>query len=110
MIRIIELTDSEGGLPGAEWLPRAEAVHRQLRPQLMADYAGELKRVFAGGGRMVIAVADDAVLGLAVWRVLEKTFTRREFYIDDLVTDAACRSTGVGHSICQAHEFRKQNG
>lgn len=106
MIRIIELTDSEGGLPGAEWLTRAERVHRQLRPQLMADYAAELGRVFAGGGRMVVAVADEAVLGLAVWRILDKTFTRREFYIDDLVTDAGCRSTGVGHALMQWCETR----
>lgn len=106
MLTIIEITDAQGRLQAAEWLPRAEAVHRQLRPQLMADYPGELQRVFAGGGRMVVASSGEAVLGLAIWRVLDKTFTRREFYIDDLVTDAASRSTGVGHALMQWCEAR----
>ncbi|GAC1625676.1 MAG: GNAT family N-acetyltransferase [Nevskia sp.] len=105
MLRIVEITDGRGRFTAPEWLPRAEAVHRQLRPQLMADYAGEIARVAEGGARLVLAVEAEAVLGLAVWRVLEKTFTRREFYVDDLVTDAARRSAGVGHALlawCEA--------
>ncbi len=104
-MRIVEITDQRGLLLEANWLSRSERVHRQLRPQLMPDYAGEMARVFDGGARMIVVVEDDAVLGLAVYRVLEKTFTRREFYVDDLVTDEARRSNGVGHALlawCEA--------
>lgn len=104
-MQIVALNDAAGAPIGAEWLARAEAVHRQLRPQLLPDYAAEMARVFVGGGRMTVAVDGDAVRGLAVWRVLEKTFTRREFYVDDLVTDSAQRSAGVGRALlawCEA--------
>ena len=40
-----------------------EAAHRQLRPQLPADYAGKMQRVFSQGGRMVLAALLGAALG-----------------------------------------------
>eukprot|EP01034_Spumella_vulgaris_P035771 gene35771-44108_t len=94
MTQIIEITDSAGRIVAGEWLQQAEAVHRQLRPQLMPDYLGQMQRVFAGGAQMLVAVEDGHVLGLTVWRILEKTFSRSELYIDDLVTDAGHRSAG----------------
>lgn len=105
MIEILALTDAAGVICAPAWLARAEAVHRQLRPQLMPDYRAEIARVAAGGAQVVLAVEREAVRGVVVWRVLEKTFTRREFYIDDLVTDAAHRSAGVGQRLlawCEA--------
>lgn len=99
MMRIIEITDQQGALVDADCLSRCESVHRQLRPQLMPDYPGQMMQVCAGGGRMVVAVEGEIVLGLAVYRVLEKTFTRSELYIDDLVTDEARRSTGIGRAL-----------
>lgn len=106
MTQIIEITDSAGQIIAGHWLAHAEAVHRQLRPQLMPDYLGQMQRVFAGGARMLVAVEDGSVVGLSVWRVLEKTFSRSELYIDDLVTDAGHRSAGVGKALlgwCEAH-------
>jgi len=73
-MQIMEITDDTGFVEFGEWLLRAESVHRQLRPQLMADYSEQMNRVFAGGGRMIIAAENETVLGLAVWRILEKTF------------------------------------
>ncbi|WP_295681495.1 GNAT family N-acetyltransferase [uncultured Nevskia sp.] len=105
MTQIIEITDSAGRIVAGEWLPQAEAVHRQLRPQLMPDYLGQMQRVFAGGAQMLVAVENGQVLGLTVWRILEKTFSRSELYIDDLVTDAGHRSSGVGKALlawCEA--------
>jgi len=111
MVQIVEVTDGAGNIVESGYLAGAETVHRQLRPQLMDDYIGELERVFASGGRMVVAVEDQAVLGIAVWRVFEKTFTRREFYIDDLVTDARYRSNGVGRLLLSWCETRaRQQG
>lgn len=105
MTQIIEITDSSGRIVAGNWLQQAESVHRQLRPQLMPEYVGQMQRVFAGGARMLVAVDDGFVLGLTVWRILEKTFSRSELYIDDLITDAGHRSTGVGKALlgcCEA--------
>ena len=107
MTRIIEITDSSGRIVAGNWLARAESVHRPLRPQLMPDYLGPMQRVFDSGARMLVAADEDGdVVGLTVWRLLEKTFSRRELYIDDLVTDAGHRSAGVGKALlgwCEAH-------
>ncbi len=83
-----------------EWISRAEAVHRQLRPQLPVDYLAKITRVLASGGRMVLAASPEHdVLGLAVWRSAENTFAGRYMYIDDLVTDQGRRSRGVGKRL-----------
>jgi len=96
---VIEVTDGAGALVREDWLLRAEPVHRQLRPALPEDYAGCLREVFAHGGRMAIAAADDRVTAVMVWRVLVNTAYRRAIYVDDLVTDAANRSSGAGKSL-----------
>ena len=98
-VEVIPVTAPDGSVIQAKWLAAAEGVHRQLRPQLPPDYRRRMDEVFAGGGRMAVAVVDGAVAGVAVWRILEKTFTGRELYCDDLVTDERRRSTGVGHAL-----------
>ena len=98
-MKIIRITNAVGDIVELEWLRRAETVHRQLRTQLPADYLGRMKQVFAGGGEMSVCVKGDEVLGLTVFRVQEKTFSGRELYCDDLVTDETCRSTGVGRML-----------
>jgi GNAT superfamily N-acetyltransferase len=98
-LEIVEVTDRNGALVAQEWLLLAEPVHRQLRPQLPPDYLGAMQRVFAGGGRMLVAHSGDEVCGVAVWRAFENTFAGLFFYVDDLVTDAARRSSGVGKAL-----------
>ncbi len=97
-MKIVEVFSEDGQLVGAEWLALAERVHRQLRPHLPLDYAGKMARVLKDA-RMALAVEADAVLGLAVYRWHENTFDGLKFYIDDLVTDEARRSGGVGHAL-----------
>lgn len=80
-------------------LSAAETVHRQLRPHLPADYIRRMKQVFASGAEMAVAMADGQVVGITVFRVIEKTFSGRELYCDDLVTDERRRSNGVGHAL-----------
>jgi hypothetical protein len=82
-----------------ELLASAESVHRQLRPQIPPGYVARMKEIFAGGAEMAVAVVDGKVAGITVFRVIEKTFTGRELYCDDLVTDEKQRSTGVGHAL-----------
>jgi len=97
--RIVDITDERGQIVEAGWLAKAERVHRQLRPQLHADYQQTMKRVFADGARMSVALSGDAVGGVAVHRVYENTFDGVHMYVDDLVTDAALRSRGFGRAL-----------
>jgi len=97
-MKIVEVFTQDGVTVGAEWLARAEGIHRQLRPHLPVDYAAKITRVLKDA-RMALAVEGDAVLGLAVYRWHENTFDGLKFYIDDLVTDEARRSEGVGHAL-----------
>jgi GNAT superfamily N-acetyltransferase len=97
--RIVEVTDESGAIVAPDWFARAERVHRQLRTDLPAGYAAKMKRVFAGGARMCVAAEGTVVTGVAVYRIYENTFNGRQLYVDDLVTDAKRRSTGVGRAL-----------
>jgi GNAT superfamily N-acetyltransferase len=98
-MEIIELTGEDGAVTAPGWLGKAERVHRQLRAALPAEYRATMQRVFAGGGRMCVAVEDGSVEGLAVYRSFENTAAGRQLYVDDLVTDEAKRSAGVGRAL-----------
>ena len=98
-LTVIDVTGADGGVPEAAWLVRAEPVHRQLRDRLPADYAGRLRGIFVNGGRMSVAAEDLVVRGVALWRVIENTYEGRRLYVDDLVTDAAHRSRGIGRTL-----------
>ena len=102
--KIIPVTNRDGAIVEARWLAKAESIHRELRPQIPPDYAAKMHVVFAGGGRMAVAVEGDEVVGLAVYRAYEDTFNGRKFYCDDLVTTERLRSRGVGHALMQFME------
>ena len=97
--RIVDVTDAGGRVVEPLWLGRAEAVHRQLRTTLPTDYAGRLAQVFANGGRLAVAAEGETVAGVALWRLVENTYEGRRLYVDDLVTDEAQRSRGVGRAL-----------
>jgi len=101
MIEIRAVTDDDGRIAQPDWLARAESVHRQLRPGLPEDYAGRMRAIFAGGGRMTLALLEGRPAGVAVWRLLLKTSAGLELYVDDLVTDETRRSAGVGATLLQ---------
>ena len=86
-MQVIEVTDAGGAVVAPQWLALAEGVHRQLRTALPADYAATLRGVFRDGGRMCVAVDEEAVRGVAVYRTQTNTFSGRFLYVDDLVTD-----------------------
>jgi hypothetical protein len=56
-LRIVQITGKNGEVLEREWLAGAEAVHRQLRPQLPADYFPKMQRIFRDGGEMCVAVS-----------------------------------------------------
>ncbi len=107
-MKIVDVYAENGKLVGADWLKKAEQVHRQLRPDLPGDYMEKMWRVLEGA-RMALAVESDAVVGLAVYRWHENTFDGIKFYVDDLVTDETRRSTGVGHALIQYLEGVARN-
>ncbi len=98
-MRIVEVTDESGVIAAPGWLKKAEAVHRQLRTALPPEYEAKMKRVFAGGARMCVAADGADVAGVAVYRMYENTFYGKQLYVDDLVTDEARRSSGVGRTL-----------
>lgn len=98
-MNVVAVTDAKGAIVASDLLVGAEGVHRQLRPHLPPDYIGRMKQVFASGAEMAVVVRDGKVAGITVFRVLEKTFTGRELYCDDLVADDQQRSSGVGAAL-----------
>ena len=97
--RVMAVTDDSGQVLHPDWLQKAQATHRQLRPGLPEAYAQVMQQVFEHGGRMTLAVRGDAVIAVMVWRVIVNTAYGRALYVDDLVTDAALRSTGAGKAL-----------
>jgi GNAT superfamily N-acetyltransferase len=98
-MQILEVTDERGTVAAPDWFRKAESVHRQLRTMLPPDYQAKMKRVFAGGARMCVAVDGGEVAGVALYRIYENTFVGRQLYVDDLVTDEKRRSRGVGRAL-----------
>ena len=103
-MNVVAVSNAKGEIVEAKLLAAAERVHRQLRPHLPADYLARMKEVFAGGAEMAVCVDGGEIRGVTVFRVLEKTHSGRDLYCDDLVTDEAKRSTGVGHALMQYME------
>ena len=98
-MQIIAITAAQGEVIAPDWLSRAEATHRELRPHLPSDYVVRMQQIFAGGAEMAVAVRDEAVVGVAVFRMIENTFSGRALYCDDLVTHSIARSSGVGKAL-----------
>jgi GNAT superfamily N-acetyltransferase len=109
-MQIVEITDDEGAVVARDWLRKAQFVHRQLRTALRAGYEDKMRAVFAGGGRMCVAVERDEVIGVAVYRTYENTWAGRQLYVDDLVTDEARRSKGVGRALLAHLEAKARAG
>ena len=87
--------------PNDPWLARGEAVLRQLRPDMPTPFAPFATAILAGSGEFLVATRADDVAGVALFRVIATTRCPRRFYVDDLVTDAAQRSRGVGAVMLQ---------
>ncbi len=102
-MKVVAVSNEKGEITDHRLLADAERVHRQLRPHL-ADYAGRMREVLAGGAQMAVAVDGAEVRGVTVFRILEKTHSGRDLYCDDLVTDETKRSTGVGRALMQYME------
>lgn len=100
--KLIDICDEHGEVLHPALLAQAEAVHRQLRTRLPADYVPKLKRVFRAGARMTVAMKDDKLVAVALWRHYEDAHDGFKFYVDDIVTDEAHRGQGYGTTLIAA--------
>jgi GNAT superfamily N-acetyltransferase len=80
-------------------LIEGEALHRQLRPLLDADYPAQIERMFAEGARLAQLVDEDEVRAIGLWRSFETTYCSRRLEIEDLVSSEAHRSRGYGAAL-----------
>lgn len=74
---------------------------RVLRPHLdNADaYVAQLQRQAAQGYRLLAAVQDEQIVGLAGYRELENLLYGRFVYVDDLVISPALQGSGLGGQL-----------
>lgn len=73
----------------------------ELRPHLTEDLFREVYEKGYGQGLRFSAAytAEGTCVGAAGWRIIDNTSQIRKLYVDDLVTAAHARSTGVGHHL-----------
>jgi GNAT superfamily N-acetyltransferase len=93
--------------PDAASWDTAFPVLQQLRPHLdRATFDAVLDAGAQQGLRYTGAFVGTSCVGLAGWRVVDTTSVVRKLYVDDLVTDAAHRSRGVGTALLAELERR----
>lgn len=82
-------------------IARCFPVMQQLRPHLLADdFVPRVRRMAAEGYRLAYLTDDDgAVRAAAGFRPMDRLHAGRTLYVDDLVTDADCRSRGYGDRL-----------
>jgi GNAT superfamily N-acetyltransferase len=72
----------------------------QLRPHLRdEDPLPIVRKQFAEGYRLAFVRLGAKVAGVAGYRILHNLGKGRHLYVDDLVTDEAARSRGVGTEL-----------
>jgi GNAT superfamily N-acetyltransferase len=94
----LELTDLEPGdaRVSDDLLP----VLRELRPHLTAEsFDAVFREGYSQGLRFTAAYDGPRCVGVAGWRIVASMYALRKLTVDDLVTTAECRSSGVGHAL-----------
>lgn len=87
-------------------LLQGEALHRQLRPSLEADYPGQIERMIGEGARLIQLIDEGEVRAIGLWRVFHTTYCGRRLEIEDLVSSEAHRSRGYGAALLRWFDAR----
>lgn len=76
-------------------------VMRQLRPHIAPEeYLATVRRMMTNEGYRLAAATDGSrVRAVAGYRCIEMLYCGRILVVDDLVTDAAARSSGYGAAL-----------
>jgi GNAT superfamily N-acetyltransferase len=86
-----------------EEIARCFPVMQQLRNHLVVDdFVPTVRRQQLGGYRLVYLDDGTQVCAVAGFRVIDNLVNGRVLYVDDLVTDVACRSRGHGKALLAA--------
>ncbi|MEP6863203.1 MAG: GNAT family N-acetyltransferase [Deltaproteobacteria bacterium] len=88
---------------------RGEAMHRELRQDLDADYVAQIERMFTEGAHLVQLVDGGEPRALAVWRLFHTTYCGRRLEVEDLLTAQATRSRGYGKTLIAWLETRARD-
>jgi len=81
-------------------IARCFAVMQQLRTHLVeGEFVPTVRRQQINGYRLVYLEERGQVRSVAGYRLIENLANGRILYVDDLVTDAACRSQGYGKAL-----------
>lgn len=86
-------------------------VLRELRPQLVeSEFLARVRRQQQERFQLAFVADAGEVVAVAGYRFMEKLFSDRVLYVDDLVTRDAARSRGYGHALFQwlAAQAREQ--
>lgn len=101
-IRVIDITD----LPeeeNEELLKQAHEIYLQLRPHLPIDqkaYITQIRDICrTGPARLILAINNNEILGLSLYRVSRNVEYSKYIYCDDLVTNENKRGSGVGRCL-----------
>jgi L-amino acid N-acyltransferase YncA len=76
-------------------------VYVQLRQHLKNadELVARVRRQQAEGFQLALIRVDGQVAAVAGFRIYQNLLAGQHMYVDDLVTDAKCRSTGLGHEM-----------
>ncbi len=84
----------------ADSIARCFPVMVQLRPHLEeASFVDRVESQRKEGYRLAYLECEGTVRAVAGYRYLNSLSSGRFCYVDDLVTDADCRSSGFGHAL-----------
>jgi GNAT superfamily N-acetyltransferase len=83
------------------WATRA--VMRELRPNVQeAEYLTTIRRMMQTNGYQLVALcAEETVLAVAGYRIMEMLYCGKILCVDDLNTDERYRSQGYGKTLLQ---------
>lgn len=97
----------------AEQIRACYKIMLQLRPHLKEESAflAQVQRQLAEGYRLVYCRDQEEIRALAGFRFLEFLAWGRVLYIDDLITDAEARRSGLGGKLLKwvVEEAKKMN-
>lgn len=87
--------------PESEIDPAARTL-LQLRPQYsLEQIKAQIRKQQQGGYQLACVIEGDRALCVAGFTLGEKLAWGKHIYIDDLVTDENCRSTGAGRLLIE---------
>jgi GNAT superfamily N-acetyltransferase len=93
-------------------IDRCFPVMSQLRPALLAEeFVERIRTQQAEGYQLAFLEHLGAVVSVAGFRLQNVLWSGRTLYVDDLVTDASCRSMGHGQAMIEwLIDFAKDAG